>query len=103
MLPLRQARAISVHSAARGIDEGLNAAIPSSEHEVHRARDINRMSGERIIDRARNRAHGGLVKNVIDARAALPACREVTDVAILKGEAGPLLSGDATSHFLEVL
>src|SRR5690606_32394493 len=103
VLDLGQAGMVSVGGAAGGIGEAFHTCVAGSDQQVEEAVDVGAVSGDRVVDRARDGAEGGLVQDVVHAFTSLAAVVEVANVALDELEACPLVWADQLLDFVEVV
>jgi len=99
---LGQAGVVAIGAAAGGVGEAGDAGVARGDQHVEEAGDVGFVGGDRVFDTARNAAECGLVQDVIDALAGLPAVAQVADVAFDESEARPLRGRDQALHFIQV-
>lgn len=81
ILHLGQGLAVTVCGAAGGEDEPPYTSVPRRDKHVEKSADIHGIGCYGVLDGARHRAEGGLVKDVLYAVDRLPAVLDVADVA----------------------
>ena len=94
---------IAIGRAAGCIGKASHLCVACRDQHVEEAVDVGAVSGDRVVDRARDGAEGGLMQDVVHTFASLAAVVEVADVALDELEACPLFRADQLLDFVEVV
>ncbi len=95
-------RAIAVRGTGSRVHEFFDGGFLGGPEHVQETGYVRRVSQNRVFDGTGHGAQSGLVKDAVRARANLPACFQVADVAFDEREIFPLVRLDRLLDFVQV-
>ena len=103
VLDFGQAGMVTVGRTGCSINEAVHSGIPGRYQHVEKTGKIGFVSGDGILDRARNRSERSLMKNVIHFPTSFQTGRRMSDVALHEVEVFPLSFWQGTTHPFQIL
>src|ERR1700744_2933572 len=93
---------VAVRGRGGGIDEPLHPRASRGRQHLEEAADIDRIRGDRILERARDASECCLMQDKVNSLARASASIGIANVALAKAESAPLSGRHETLHLLKI-